>query len=481
MLTKRAFLKSGLAAGSASLAATAFGPAWAESSTAKPGFLAAKDIAEAGYIFGLPIVMNYGTMYAFVVDKTSPEYKAPFNKINNEARVFTYKDTTIVTPNSDTPYSMLWLDLRAEPIVISVPAVDPNRYYSVQLVDGNTYNYGYVGSRATGNGAGKYLVTGPGWTGEKPAGIDQVFQSGTDFSLVIFRTQLFDANDMDNVKAVQAGYGAQPLSAFLNQPAPPAAPEIAFPPFSKELAKEGFFEFLDFALQFAPARPNEASIRAQLAEIGVGPGKTFAFKDLPLEQKAEVLLGLAEGKRKIDEAAKTQGTAINGWRVGASFGDEAFFNGDWALRAAAAQAGIYGNNAEEAMYPMTRSDADGETLDGSKHSYTITFPKGGQPPVNAFWSITMYDGKTQFLIQNPINRYLINSSMLPSMITNPDGSITIHVQHASPGKDREANWLPAPDGPIYMVLRLYWPKTESPSILPAGKGTWQPPAVVKVS
>jgi hypothetical protein len=420
-------------------------------------------------------------MYEFTVDKTSGQYKGPFNTIANEARVFTYKDTSIVTPNSDTPYSMLWLDLRAEPMVISVPAVDPKRYYSVQLVDGNTYNYGYIGSRATGHEAGDYLVVGPGWTGEKPEGIREVFQSTTDFSLVIFRTQLFDAGEMDNVKAVQAGYAAQPLSAFLKQPAPPAAPEITFPTFTKDLAKEDFFEFLDFSLQFAPVRPNEAEIRAKLAEIGVGPGKTFSFKDLDVEKKAEVLLGLAEGKRKIDEATRNNGALINGWRVGAAFGNEAFFNGDWTLRAVAAQAGIYGNDAVEAMYPQTRADSDGDVLDGSKHNYRLTFPKDGLPPVNAFWSVTMYDGKTQLLIENPINRYLINSPMLPGMKTNEDGSLTIHIQKDSPGADKEANWLPAPDGPIYLVMRLYWPKTEAPSILPPGKGSWQPPAVVKAS
>ncbi len=481
MPTKRTVLTSGLAAGAAALAGTSLGGLSARAGWqhGKPGFFAAKDIAEAGYVFGLPIVMNYGVMYEFTVDKASSQYKGPVNTIFNESRVFTYQDTSVVTPNSDTPYSMLWLDLRAEPMVISVPAVDPKRYYSVQLVDGNTYNYGYIGSRATGSEAGDYLVTGPGWTGAKPPGIREVFQSGSDFSLVIFRTQLFNADDMENVKKVQAGYAARPLSAFLNQPAPPPAPVIDFPVFSKELAKENFFEFLDFALQFAPTRPNELFIREQLAQIGVGPGKSFSFKDLPLEQKAEVLLGLAEGKRKIDEAVKSRGEAINGWRVGASFGDETFFHGDWALRAAAAQAGIYGNNAEEAMYPMTRMDADGDVLDGSKHNYTITFPKGGLPPVNAFWSITMYDGKTQLLIENPINRYLINSPMLPGMATNADGSLTVHIRAASPGKDKEANWLPAPSGPIYLVMRLYWPKTDAPSILPPGKGSWQPPAVVK--
>jgi hypothetical protein len=474
MLTKRDFLKSSAALALFPVA----GPALADWRHGKPGFLSAKDIADAGYIYGLPIVMNYGVMYGFVVDKSSPEYKAPFNTISNEARVFTYKDTTVVTPNSDTPYSMLWLDLRAEPMVISVPDVETKRYFSVQMIDGNTFNYGYIGSRATGNKAGNFLVVGPGWTGSKPDGIEQVFQSTTDFSLLIFRTQLFDANDMENVKKVQAGYGARPLSTFLGQSAPTAAAEISMPKFSKDLAKTDFFEFLDFALQFAPALPSELWIREQLARIGVGPGKTFDFKDLSVEEKAEVLLGLEEGKKKVDAATTSVGAQINGWRVGSVFGDANFFHGDWTMRAAAAQMGIYGNNAEEAMYPATRADVKGEALDGS-NAYTVTFPKDGLPPVNAFWSITMYDGKTQLLIENPINRYLINSPMLSGMKMNDDGSLTILIQNKSPGKDKEANWLPAPAGPMYIVMRLYWPKTENPSILPPGKGTWSPPGVTK--
>ena len=130
---------------------------------------------------------------------------------------------------------------------------------------------------------------------------------------------------------------------------------------------------------------------------------------------------------------------------------------------------------------MTRKDVQGETLDGSKHNYTLTFANGQFPPVNAFWSVTMYDGKSQLLIENPINRYLINSPMLPGMKKNADGSLTIYIQKNSPGKAKEANWLPAPDGPIYLVMRLYWPKTEPPSILPPGEGTWQPPGVINAS
>ncbi len=223
----------------------------------KPSIAEIKSIAEEGFIYGLPIVMNYAVMYEYCVDKDSGQYKGPFNQIANEARVFTYKDTSIITPNSDTPYSLLWLDLRAEPFVISVPAVEKERYYSVMLCDGNTFNYGYIGSRATGNEAGDYMVVGPDWKGETPADMKKVFHSTTQFSLVAYRTQLFNPEDMPNVVKVRSGYKAQPLSAYLHQPAPPPAPAITFPKINKEMVKENFFEYLDFALQFAPAGPEE--------------------------------------------------------------------------------------------------------------------------------------------------------------------------------------------------------------------------------
>src|SRR5258706_529477 len=370
----------------------------------RPSFAETRAIAEEGFIYGLPIVMNYAVLYEFNVDKTSGQYKAPFNEINNEARVFTYKDTAIVTPNSDTPYSILAMDLRAEPIVLSVPAVEKARYYSVMLVDGNTFNYGYIGSRAT-----------------------------------------------------------------------------AFPKVDKELVKTNFFEYLDFALHFAPPGPEEQAIRAKLARIGVGPEKSFDFKELSLEHKAEVVLGMKAGDAKVNEAVKTLGKKVNGWNISSAFGDRTFYHGDWLKRAAAARAGIYGNDAVEAAYPMARVDADGEVLDGSKRDYTLTFPKGQLPPVSAFWSVTMYDGKSQLLIQNPINRYLINSPMLGSMKRNADGSLTLYIQNKSPGKAKESNWLPAPNGPIYLVMRLYWPKETPPSVLPPGEGTWQPPGVKRAS
>jgi hypothetical protein len=188
----------------------------------RPSIADTKAIAEEGFIYGLPTVMNYAVMYEYAVDKTGPQFKAPFNQINNEARVFTYKDTAVITPNSDTPYSILWLDLRAEPIVLSVPAVAKPRYYSVMLCDGNTFNYGYIGSRATGTQPGDYMVVGPDWKGETPAGIKKVFHSSTQFSAVAYRTQLFSPADMPNVVKIQSGYKV-PAALSLSQTAGAAA------------------------------------------------------------------------------------------------------------------------------------------------------------------------------------------------------------------------------------------------------------------
>jgi len=249
------------------------------------------------------------------VDPNSGQFKAPIGKLTNEARVFTYKDTAVITPNSDTPYSLMEVDLRAEPTVISLPAVPKPRYYSVQLTDANTFNYGYMGSRTTGTGPGDYMIVGPDWKGETPAHIKQVFHSTTPFSAVVFRTKLFTAADMPNVVKIQVGYKVQPLSAYLKQPAPPAPPAINYLKSNADIAKSQFFEVLDFALQYVPASPEEAGIRAKLASIGIGAGKQFDVKDLSVEHKAAILLGMKRGDDAVDKYIASGGTNVNGWRL----------------------------------------------------------------------------------------------------------------------------------------------------------------------
>ena len=188
----------------------------------------ARTIAKEAYIYGDPIVDNYRIQHAYWIDKSSPEYKGPWNQVWNSARLYSPADTAIQTPNSDTVYSFISADLRAEPIVITVPAIEKERYFSVQFIDYYTFNFDYAGSRTTGNGGGSFLLAGPGWKGETPKGVEKVFRAETELVFVGFRTQVFNPDDIDNVRKFQAGYQAQTLSAFLGQPAPKAAPAIDF-------------------------------------------------------------------------------------------------------------------------------------------------------------------------------------------------------------------------------------------------------------
>ena len=285
------------AAASAALLATFVFPVQAQVTPAET-----KAIAEEAFIYGLPIVMNYAVMYEYAVDTKSEPVQStlqPDSTTCTTSRPTKTRRSSRPTATHLTRYSG-WICVPSR-WCISVPAVEKDRYYAVQLIDGNTYNYGYIGSRATGSEPGDYLVVGPDWKGEKPAGIKQVFTSTTPFSLALYRTQLFNPEDMPNVEKVQAGYKVQPLSAFLKQPAPPAAPKIEFLPATSEKVKENFFEYLDFALQFVPPSRKTRMIRAKLATIGIGPGKTFAWKDLSPEHRAAVMRGYEGGRRKSDK------------------------------------------------------------------------------------------------------------------------------------------------------------------------------------
>ena len=365
------------------LAALAFPAHGAAEQQTFPDAATVENIAAQGYVYGLPIVMHYDITYQYSVDTASPQYKAPFNQLRNGARVFTYKDTVVITPNSDTPYSFACLDLRAEPLVISVPPVTDGRYFSVQLVDANTYNFGYIGSRTTGNSGGSYMVVSPEWQGTPPAGM-RVFRSSTQYALALFRTQLFNPADIDNVLNFQKGYAVQTLSAHLGQTPPPALAMPPFPNIGQKFMKPEFFDYLAFALQFAPAAPEESAIRAQLASIGVVAGQHFDFAALPKDRQAALLSGMKKGAAMVDASINGPGIRVNGWKMSSPFGNRDFFNGNWLLRAGGAKAGIYGNDAEEAVYPMIRTLANGDPLDGSKHKYRITIPAGQYPPARAF-------------------------------------------------------------------------------------------------
>ena len=436
----------------------------------------ARAIAKEATIYGFPLVDSYRVQYSYFVDRSGDQFKAPWNTLSNTARVFTPADTAIQTPNSDTPYSALGADLRAEPLVLSVPAIEKERYYSLQFVDMYTFDFAYVGSRATGNDAGNFLLAGPDWHGETPPGIKAVIRSETEFAFVLYRTQLFGPDDIDNVKKIQAGYKVQPLSQFLGQPAPPPAPTVDF---IKPLAPEAertspeFFSILNFVLQFCPPNPAETDVMARFAKLGIGPHGTFDAKALSPEMLKAVEDGMADAWATFKEFKETQ--LDTGKRTSADlFGTREFLNGDYLARMAGAAIGIYGNSKDEAIYPVYFADSDKKPLSGANR-YELRFAPGDLPPVNAFWSLTLYELPSSLLSANPLNRYLINSPMLPSLKRDDDGGVTLIIQHADPGADQRANWLPAPTGPFFAVMRLYWPKAD------ALNGRWTAPPLVPAS
>jgi hypothetical protein len=470
MLTKREFLHS------TALAAITVATAKASAAFAQTNVTPAeaRAIAKEAYIYGYPMVDGYRIQHAYFVDRNSPEYKAPWNEIKNTPRVYTPDDKAVQTPNSDTPYSTVGMDLRAEPIVLTVPTLEKERYYSIQLIDAYTFNFDYIGSRATGNAGGSFLIAGPGWKGKTPKGVKKVIRSETELVLAIYRTQLFNPGDLDNVKKIQAGYKAQPLSAFLGQPAPKAAQAIDFiKPLTPDAQKTSpeFYNILNFVLQFCPTHPSEKNLMARFAKIDVGAGKTFDASKLPPELKTAIEQGMADAwadfanlKKRIDRKEVVSGDLL---------GSRQSLNNNYLYRMAGAVVGIYGNSKQEAMYPIYSVDGDGQTLDGANR-YAMRFAPGQLPPVSAFWSLTMYELPSSLLSANPLNRYLLNSPMLPQFKRDADGGLTLYIQNGSPGPDKEANWLPAPKGPFFMAMRLYWPKAQ------ALEGKWKNPPLKRV-
>jgi hypothetical protein len=430
----------------------------------------ARAIAKEATIYGYPLVDSYRIQHSYFVDRGGPEFKAPWNTIFNNARVYTPDDKAIQTPNSDTPYSYIGADLRAEPLVLMVPEVERGRYYSLQFIDMYTFNFAYVGSRATGNGAGNFLLAGPRWNGAKADDITSVIRCETDFAFVLYRTQLFNPADIENVKTIQAGYKVALLSQFLRNPAAAAAQTINFikplgPP--EEKASLEFFNILSFVLQFCPTHPSETDLMARFAMIGVGRGRSFDANSLSPETRQALQDGMADGWTAFNEF-KTSQIDTGKSSSADAFGTRACLKNDYLQRMAAAVLGIYGNSKDEAIYPVYFVDSDGQKLEGANR-YTLRFAPNQLPPVNAFWSLTLYELPASLLYANHLNRYLINSPMLANLKRDADGGITLYVQNVSPGADKESNWLPAPAGPFFAAMRLYWPKPE------ALDGQWKAP------
>ena len=441
------------------------------------------EIARDAYLYGFPLIMNLKTIFDYVVNQDSPDYKGPWNEVACEARLFTPADTAVVTPNSDTPYCMFWMDLRREPVVLAVPEMEPDRYYSVQLIDFYTHNYAYIGTRTYGNDAGNYLLAGPGWEGSAPDGIDDVLQSETDLVFAVVRIQLNSASDLDRVRELQESLVLRSLSEFTGNPQPPPVPDLEFPDWVAGAERDlRAFEYLYVALDLVPPHPDEAAIRQRFKLIGIGDDKAFNAATLDEESAAALAAGMEQGLDEMQAfiaansgdplmSARIFGTRESLMASAASMGLPDIY----LPRAVAAMTGLYGNTGAEALYPAYFTDSDGVPLDAAQHSYRMRIPPGGMPPAKAFWSLSMYDGKTQLFIDNPLDRYLLNSAMESDFVREPDGSVVLYIQSEAPPESLMPNWLPAPDGPFYAVMRLYLPTDE---VL---QGDWTRPAITKAA
>lgn len=425
----------------------------------------ARAIAEEAWLYAYAPLQGYQTFWNQTQNKAFPGYVGGFNQFRHYSRSATPADTDIVTPNNDTPYSWAWLDLRAEPIVLKLPAVAAPRYYVNQWFDLYTHNFAYTGVRATGRGAGNYLFVGPHWQGTVPRGITKVFRAETDFVGTLTRTQLNGPDDIPALKDLQSRYTLIPLSRFNGSQPPRPAPAVNWPAWDPAKAEGiGFIGYLNALLPFMPTVPSERSMMERFSRIGIGPGRPFDPNRLDPATRTAIAEGVAAAAANLRSKALAQSSSKG------FFGTREELGPDYlTFRAMGAMLGIYGNSSAEALYASQQTGPDGKVLDG-RRQWVLRFPAGQLPPVSEFWSITMYTLPQRLLVPNPIQRYSIGDRT-PGLKLGPDGSLEIYLQHDNPGADKVSNWLPAPAGPFFFVARLYGPSG------PALSGQWQLPAL----
>jgi hypothetical protein len=406
----------------------------------------AKAIARDAYVFTYPLVMNFRTLYMQAIKGEGRFGKWLHLGLSSPA------DTDIVTPNNDTPYSYAWVDLRAEPWVLTLPKIEPNRFYTSQWDDLWGYVLDNPGSVLDGNEGGSYLVAAPDWKGALPPGIRRVVCGESSILGTLTRTQVIGGEpDLPRVQAIQQSYQLQPLSAFLGAPAPTAAPAIEWPAWNEgDETREAYWGYVRFLLPFVSPHPSDAPMYEQLASMGLAADAPWQPERLDPAVRTALQQGLEEARATMKQLSE------GGIDSGRFFGTRAHVATNYMDRALGVYMGIFGNVPQVSVYLSMPADAAGKPLDGGKAAYTLTFAKGQLPPVKYFWSVTMYSVPQRLLVENGIKRYSIGSST-PGLKANDDGSLVLHVSAKSPGRDKESNWLPAPNGPFWTVLRTYGP------------------------
>ena len=429
------------------------------------------EIGVQAYIYAYPIVLMEVTRRVFTNVEAPTGNLVPMNQFAH-LRAFpdhTFKE--VVRPNADTLYSQVWFDVSQEPLVLSVSDTN-GRYYMLPMLDMWTDVFAAPGSRTSGTKAANFAIIGPLWKGKLPDGIEPIY-SPTSIGWIIGRTQTNGVADYDNVHQIQDGYKITPLSQWGKPYTPPTKVPVnttwdlkTLPPVQvANMDAESFFELFATLLKDNPPHEADWNIIKQLEQIGILPGKDFKFSQLDEEIQQILAKSVVDAQKMIADKGKRPGESINGWQIARE--GMGSYGTSYLQRACIAMIGLGANVPEDAIYPMSLVDGDGNPYNGSNR-YVLHFPEDQLPPVNGFWSLTMYDSEGYF-IDNPINRYAIGDR--DQLEFNRDGSLDIYIQQDSPGKEQESNWLPAPADNFNLIMRLYWPKTEIIT------GEWNPPAV----
>ena len=453
------------------ISALAVMPAWAGQAALSEA--EALRIGTEAYIYGYPLVTMEMTRRVMTNVANPQDKHAPMGQffLSREYPDASFKDVT--APNADTLYSTAWLDLSREPYVLSLPD-QKERYYLMPMLSGWTDVFAVPGKRTSGSKAQQYAITGPNWKGKLPKGLKQIM-SPTSMVWILGRTYCSGtADDYRAVHLLQDQYKLVPLSAY-GKPYTPLAGKVD-PRIDMKTPVRGqvnemdagiYFKLLAALLKENPPARADAAMVARLKKIGIVPGKEFSIAKLPPAVARGLERTPKAAQAQIMAHAKEAGKLVNGWTFSLRTG---IYDSDYLQRAYVSAIGLGANRPQDALYPLTEVDAKGEPLDGAKQ-YLMHFAKGETPPVNAFWSLTMY-GPEYFFVDNPLKRYTL--SPRNALQYNPDGSLDLYIQHDSPGAEKETNWLPAPAGRFVLMLRCYWPQE---TLL---NGAWKPPAVQMV-
>ncbi|MGA9161699.1 MAG: DUF1254 domain-containing protein [Actinomycetota bacterium] len=427
-------------------------------------------IVRDAYIYGYPLVtMDLVRKHETNVRQPDGAH-APMGQLIKLRSYPPVDDHAAAAPNADTLYTMVWLDVSNEPWVFSIPDMG-DRFYIMPMLSLYNEVFFVAGTRATGGGAQEYAVTEPGWSGTLPEGVTQV-ESPTALVWILGRVYCSGPEDYAAVHELQDRFSSVPLSAYGKSYTPPAGVvdgtvdmTTAVRDHVNHMPEEEFFGYMAELMKANPPKPEDTEIVERMAEIGIVPGKDLDTGEFPkLGHKLDPKLALLELVRTMKGKE-----LVNGWLYWTS--DVGQYGTDYETRALVTLLGPGMNFVEDAVYPLSQKDTHGDKYDGGKHSYVMRFEKGHLPPVKGFWSLTVYDPDF-FFVPNPIDRYCL--SQRDMFATNDDGSVDLYLQAESPGPDKEANWLPTPDGEFQLVLRLYWPEDTPPSIL---DGSWTPPPV----